>query len=130
MEMSKTKLKFYKYLALAVKLGGVGNKGIEYCNQLNELNQSITEDKDKLSFEKAKKLSFLFQQQTQKQDIYTGRIAEDQEKTNLVGMRSKRIPLDLLKEMIPATGSDQGRRIARRDPRSAQSPERPALTLA
>jgi len=103
---SKTKLKFYKYLALAVKLGGVGNKGIEYHHQLNELNESIAKEEDKLSFEEAKKLSFLFQRQSKEQNIYTGRIAEDRENTNLVGMRSKRIPLDLLKEMADGLGKE------------------------
>jgi len=45
---NKTKLKFYKYLALAVKLGGVGNKGTEYKRHLNELNESIAKEEDKL----------------------------------------------------------------------------------
>jgi len=103
---NKTKLKFYKYLALAVKLGGVGNKGTEYKRHLNELNESIAKEEDKLSFEEAKKLSFLFQRQSKEQNIYTGRIAEDRKNTNLVGMRTKRIPLDLLKEMAQGLGKD------------------------
>jgi hypothetical protein len=93
---NESKLKFYQYLAIAIKCGGVNNQKDKYEQNLQILNKEISEDKDKFYFSKAKKLSLLFQENSKKNNIFTGRIDEGVENINVVGMRTKRIPLELL----------------------------------
>ena len=93
-----SKLKFYQYLAIAIKCGGVNNQKDKYEQNLQILNKEISEDKDKFYFSEAKKLSLLFQKNSEKNNIFTGRIDEGAKNINVVvvGMRTKRIPLELL----------------------------------
>ena len=87
---------YYDYLEIAIDVGGVKNKEFQFKNALRQ--KGITETEIGDHFEKAKLLSENFQKIAMTEfGIFTGRIGEA--KSRVVGMRTKRIPLDLLKEV-------------------------------
>jgi hypothetical protein len=87
---------YYDYLEIAIAVEGVNNKEQEFKEKLRE--KGIAESEIEDNFENAKLLSANFQQIAKDDfEIYTGRIGE--ERSKIVGMRTKRIPLDLLKEV-------------------------------
>jgi hypothetical protein len=87
---------YYDYLKIAIAVGGVNNKAEEFKSALRE--KGIAETEIENHFNKAKLLSENFQKIAKDEfEIYTGRIGEA--KSRVVGMRTKRIPLDLLKEV-------------------------------
>jgi hypothetical protein len=92
---SATKLKSYKYLLIAIYSQGV-NKNEQYKKFLRLVNDGLSEQ-DKLTYSEAKKLSLIFQNICSGKNVFTGRIHSN-ENSKLVGMRSKRIPLELLLE--------------------------------
>jgi hypothetical protein len=87
-------LKYYEYLLIAIHSRGVKNKKIKYEEILTLLNG----DSKRLNYEEAKELSKNFQSTCADEfNIYTGRIPNNHD-AKLVGMRTKRIPLELLIE--------------------------------
>jgi len=92
---SATKLKSYKYLLIAIYSQGV-NKNEQYKKFLTLVNDGLSEE-NKLNYSEAKKLSLIFQNICSGKNVFTGRIHYD-ENSKLVGMRTKRIPLELLLE--------------------------------
>ena len=106
-----SKIKWFKYFLIAIKLQGIGNKIMECQNLLNAINknENLSEadllnfndakklpSADLLNFNDAKKLSSLFQINTMRNNIFTGRVEDYTRPKKVVGMRTKRIPLSLL----------------------------------
>ena len=95
---------YYDYLEIAIDVGGVKNKADEFKEALrkkfkqeNTVGQ-IEEDEIEKHFKKAQLLSENFQKIAKnKFGIFTGRIGEA--RSRVVGMRTKRIPIDLLNEV-------------------------------
>jgi len=88
-------LKSYEYLLIAIYSGGVKHEKIKYKQHLDFLNG----DSKRLNYEEAKELSKNFQSTCADEfKIYTGRISNN-DNAKLVGMRTKRIPLELLIEV-------------------------------
>ena len=82
-------------MLIAIYSQGV-NKNEQYKNFLTLVNDGLSEQ-DKLTYSEAKKLSLIFQNICSGKNVFTGRIHYD-ENSKLVGMRTKRIPLELLLE--------------------------------
>ena len=96
-EESDSKIKWFKYFLIAIKLQGIGNKEIGCQTLLNDINRNENlSGIDLLNFNDAKKLSSLFQMNTMKNNIFTGRVEDYTKPKKVVGMRTKRIPLSLL----------------------------------
>jgi len=87
-------LKSYEYLLIAIHSGGVKHEKIKYKQHLDFLYGNSK----RLNYKEAKELSKIFQSICADEfKIYTGRISNNHD-AKLVGMRTKRIPLELLIE--------------------------------
>jgi hypothetical protein len=87
-----------KYFLIAIKLQGINNNK----DNFNKLLEQIGETPGDLNYNHAKEISKLFQEQSKKIGLLTGRVSEYKEnfkESEIVGMRTKRIPLVLVMEL-------------------------------
>lgn len=105
-EHDSIKIRFYKFFLIAIKVNGVSRNKLEYQNKLDEefSKEEFGELDSENFYKKALMLSNAFQKEIIKFNIFTGRIGQDETPKKdgseteiaIVGMRSARIPIDLL----------------------------------
>ena len=98
------KLKKLKYFLMAIKLQGINKKESEFNSLLKSDDPSKLKSDDpsnSLNYQEAKNFSKLFQRASKKEGFLTGRVADmsNINEDNIVGMRTKRIPLILVIEL-------------------------------
>jgi len=90
------KLKKLKYFLMAIKLQGINEKESEFNLLLMNYDPS-----NSLNYKEAKNFSKLFQRASKEKGFLTGRVEEYRKirESEIVGMRTKRIPLILVVEL-------------------------------
>jgi len=106
-EHDSIKIRFYKFFLIAIKVKGVSHDKKKYLEKLKEefgKNEEFGKVNLENFYKKALMLSNAFQKEIIKFNIFTGRIGQDktpkkdgsETEIAIVGMRSARIPIDLL----------------------------------
>jgi len=102
--LQKQQLKNLKYILIAISLQGISGKE----NDFNELKKALDKtgiDTQELDYREALIFSKEFQKDIEAKGVFTGRIGDTNKQVQTVGMRTKRIPVILVREIAKETFS-------------------------